>query len=70
MKNYHGIIEQLHLIAQRQGLAERAVRRVKEGTPAVLLQFGVDEKWWSDSMKCYYYLQDVQNLLTDGKSQI
>ena len=49
-------------------IAERAVRRVKEGTSAVLLQSGLDEKWLSDSMKCFYYLQNVQNLLTDGKS--
>ena len=54
--------------AQRQEIAERAVRRVKEGTSAVLLQSGLNEEWWSDSMKCYYYLHNVKNLLTDGKS--
>ena len=31
------------------GIAERAVRRPKEGTSAVLLQSGLDEKWWADS---------------------
>ena len=56
-------------IAQKQEIAERALRRVKQGTSAVLLQSGLNEKWWSDSLKCYYYLQNVQNLLTDGKSQ-
>ena len=50
------------------GIAERAVRRIKEGTSAVLLQWGVDGKWWSDSMECYCYLQDVQDLLGDGKT--
>ena len=25
----------------------------KEGTSAVLLQSGLDEKWWADSMECY-----------------
>ena len=50
-------------------IAERAVRRVKEGTSAVLLQSGLNEKWWSDSMKWYYYLQNVQDFLADGKSQ-
>ena len=32
--------------SETNGIAERAVRRVKEGTPAVLLQSGLDEKWW------------------------
>ena len=49
-------------------IAERAVRRVKEGTSAVLLQSGLDEKWWADSMECYCYLRNVQNLLADGKT--
>ena len=33
-------------------IAERAVRWVKEGTSAVLLQSGLDERWWSVSMEC------------------
>ena len=49
-------------------IAERAVRRVKEGTSAVLLQSGLDEKWWSDSMECYTYLRNIQDLLSDGKT--
>ena len=50
------------------GIAERAVRRVKEGTLAVLLQSGLDEKWWADSMECYCYVRNIQDLLSDGKS--
>ena len=38
-------------------IAERVVRRVKEGTLAVLLQSGLDEKWWADSMECYTNLR-------------
>ena len=34
-------------------IAERAVRRVKEGNSAVLLQSGLDENWWADSMECF-----------------
>ena len=30
----------------------RAVRRIKERTSAVLLQSGLDENWWADSMEC------------------
>ena len=49
------------------GIAERAVRRVKEGTSAVLLPSGLDEKWWADSMECCCYLRNIQDLLSDGK---
>ena len=35
--------------SQTNGIAERAVRRAREGTSAVLLQSGFDEKWWADS---------------------
>ena len=54
--------------AETNGIAERAVRRVKEGTSAVLLQSGLNERWWSDSMECYCYLRHVQNLLGDRKT--
>ena len=41
-----GIIARLHHTgSETNGIAERAVRRVKEGTSAVLLQLGLDEKW-------------------------
>ena len=33
---------------------KRAVRRVKEGTSVVLLQSGLDNEWWADSMECYW----------------
>ena len=49
-------------------IAEQAARRVKEKTSAVLLQFGLDEKWWSDSMGYCCFLQNVQNILADGKT--
>ena len=32
--------------SETNGIAERAVRRVKEGTSAVLAQSGLDEQWW------------------------
>ena len=62
--------DKLSPIDQRQQIAERAVRRVKEGTSAVLLQSGLIREWRPDSMKCFYYLQKVQNYLANGKSQI
>ena len=54
--------------SETNGIAERAVRRVKEGTSAVLLQSGLDEKWWADSMECCCYLRNIQDLLSDGKT--
>ena len=53
---------------ETNGIAERAVRRVKECTSAVLRQSGLDERWWSDSVVCYCYLRNVQDLLADGKT--
>ena len=40
--------------SETNGFAERAVRRTKEGTSAVLLQSGLDER--ADSMECCCYL--------------
>ena len=54
--------------SETNGIAERAVRRVKEGTSAVLLQSGLNESCWADSMECYTYLRNVTDLLSDGKT--
>ena len=54
--------------SETNGIAERAMRRVKEGTSAVLLQSGLNESWWADSMECYTYLRIVTDLLSDGKT--
>ena len=53
---------------ETKGIAERAVRRIKEGTSAVLLQSGLNENWWADSMECFTYLRNVTDLLSDGKT--
>ena len=42
------------------------MRRIMEGTSAVLLQSSLDEKRWADSMECYCYLWNIQDLLSDG----
>ena len=55
-------------LSETNGIAERAVRRVKEGTSAVLLQSGLNESWWVDSVECYTYLRNVTDLLSDGKT--
>ena len=62
------IVRQHHTDQRSSGVAERAVRSVKEGTSAVLLQSGQNESWWADSMDCYTYLRNVTDLLSDGKT--
>ena len=47
-------------------IAARAVRRVKEGTSAVLLQSGPNESWWADS-GMLHLSANVTDLLSDGK---
>ena len=60
LKIFPGIVVRQLLTVQRQnGTGERAMRSVKEGTSAVMLQPGLDEKWLVDSMECY---------LSDGKT--
>ena len=54
--------------SETNGIAERAVRRVTGGTCAVLLQSGLNESWWEDSMECYIFLRNVTDLLSDGKT--
>ena len=54
--------------SETNGIAERAVRRVKEGASVVLLQSGLGNEWWADSMECYCYLRNIQDLLSDGKT--
>ena len=44
------------------------MRIVKEGTSAVLLQSGLNESWWEDSLECYTYLRNVTDLLSGGKT--
>ena len=60
--------EDLSYRSETNGIAERAVRRVKEGTSAVLLQWGLDEKRSADSLECYCYLRSIQDLLSEGKT--
>ena len=55
---------------ETNGIPERAVCRAKEGTFAVLLQSGLNENWWADSMECCTYLRNVAYLLSAGKTPL
>ena len=63
--------------SETNGIPKRAVRRVKEGTSAVVLQSGLNESWWADSMECYTWadsmecythLRNVIDILSDGET--
>ena len=54
--------------SETHGFASRAVRKIKEGTSAVLLPSGLDAKWWAGFMECYCYLRNIQDLLSGGKT--
>ena len=68
VKIFPGIIARTPHRSETNGIAERAVRRVKEGTSAVLLQSGLNGSWWADSVECFSYLRNVTDLLSDGKT--
>ena len=68
MKISPGIIARLHHTDRRlMVLPKEQCGRVKEGTSAVLLQSGLNESWWADSMECCAYLRNVTDL-SDGKT--
>ena len=69
MKIFSGIIvRRTPHRSETNGTAEKAVLRVEEGASAVLLQSGLDEKWWADSMECFTFLRNIQDLLSDGNT--
>ena len=38
---------------ETNGIAEQAVRRIKEGTASLLVQSGLNHKWWPMAMRCF-----------------
>ena len=54
--------------SETNGIAERAVRRVKEGSLQYCCNQVWIKNWWADSIECYTYLRNVTDLLSDGKT--
>ena len=50
------------------GVVERAVRTVKEGTSAALVQAGANPEWWADAMRYFTFVHNVTDKLADGKT--
>ena len=44
------------------GKAERAVRRVKEGTTGALVQSGLSDRWWHKAMAMFCFLRNVHDI--------
>ena len=53
---------------QTNGVAERAVKRAKEGTSAVLVQSGLSDDWWPEAMRTYCHLRNIVDIQPDGKT--
>ena len=53
--------------SERNGIAERAVHRVKEVTSVLLPQSGLDNEWWADSVECYCYLRNIHDKLSERR---
>ena len=68
VKNYHGIIEQLHFIYQNQAELQKElyVEQQKRHQSHYCNLDRNDKRL--DSVECFYYLRDDQDLLPDGKS--
>ena len=49
-------------------ITERAVPRMKEGTPTARVQSGRPEQWWDRAMECLSYLRNAHNKMPDGKT--
>ena len=54
--------------SETNGIAERAVHRVKEGASAILLQSALHEKWWQILQNVTAILRNVQDLSSNGKT--
>ena len=56
---------------ETHGVAERAVRRVKEGTSTAIVQSGLSEAWWDYAMPCYCFLRNIVDKVqsTDGRCE-
>ena len=52
--------------SETNGVVERAIRRVKEGTSCTLIQSGWYPTFWPEAMACYCFLRNVSDVLHNG----
>ena len=52
------------------GVAQRAVCTVKEGTAVAPVRSGRPEEWWHCAMECCCYFRTVHDRVADGKTTV
>ena len=70
VKTCYGIFVRQPRRSETNGVAERAVCRIKEGTSAVLLQSVLDENWWAGSMECFFFCEMSKTSWQMGKNTL
>ena len=53
---------------QTNGVAERNVQRIVQGTRAVLQQSCFEHCWWPEASECYWFLHNIIDMVRDEKS--
>ena len=53
---------------ETNGVIERAVRRIKEGTSCALVQSGLAEEWWPWAVQCFCFLRCIHDKLVGGQT--
>ena len=53
---------------ETNGVAEGAVRRVKEGSTVAFVPRGLPDEWWGCAVECYSYLRNLQDRTADGQT--
>jgi hypothetical protein len=54
--------------SETNGMAENAVKRVKEGTSCSISQSGFVYAWWNQAMDYYCFVRNIVDILGDGKT--
>ena len=54
--------------SETNGVIERHVRIVSEGTACLLVQSGLEEAWWPQAMQCFCFLKNAVDRLDDGQT--
>eukprot|EP00973_Karenia_brevis_P043051 5961410-Karenia_brevis.AAC.1 len=53
---------------QTNGVAERAGKRLKEGTSTILVQSGLHGPWWAEAQRDFCFMYNVRTVLKSGKT--